>query len=258
LLALLASYIVDSKSSLGYPVQWVTVGAENLLAQQAELLTRAFAVRPIQHYGMAEAVANFSECDRGNLHTDEDFAAVELVPIGGTATCAVVGTNFTNPAMPLLRYEVGDTAVRATEMCPCGRPGRVIARVDGRLEDYVILRNGARLGRLDHVFKDLIRIREAQIHQQRAGEIIVRVVRGSGYDASDEGALLAELRKRVGTDTDIALEYVESIGRSATGKLRFVVSELREGQLTTDLATQPPRTSATSLTTPPPSQVRAD
>ncbi len=96
-------------------LRWVTTGAENLLPQQIQLIERAFGVRPIQHYGMAEGVANVSQCPRGNLHVDEDFAAVEFVahPAGGFR---ILGTNFTNPAFPLLRYDTGDVAA------PVGRP----------------------------------------------------------------------------------------------------------------------------------------
>lgn len=230
LLTLLAAHLIDSGTSLGYPVRWVTVGAENLLTQQAELLTRAFGVRPIQHYGMAEAVANFSECVHGRLHVDEDFAAVEFVPNG--ESCSVVGTNFTNLAMPLVRYVVGDAAVPGTGACSCGRPGRLIERIDGRLEDYVVLPSGARLGRLDHVFKDLVNVREAQIRQSRPSELVVRVVRGPRYGRQDEISLVRELRKRVGPDVEIHIEYTDAIERARNGKLRFVVSQLPGGRIT--------------------------
>ena len=231
LLALLAAYVLETDAALGYEVRWITVGAENLLPQQAGLMERAFGVRPRQHYGMAEAVANISECEYGMLHVDEDLAAIEFVPNPDGSGYKVIGTNFTNPATPLLRYDVQDLVTLSDSACPCGRPGRVVASVDGRLEDYVVLKSGARLGRLDHIFKDMMNIREAQIHQKRPGEIIIRVVRGSSYTDVDETVLLREIRKRVGDDTDIFIEYVESLERSHTGKLRFVVSEIPEGQL---------------------------
>lgn len=231
LLTLLAAYVLESGTDLGYEVRWITVGAENLLLQQTDLMERAFGVRPRQHCGMAEAVANVSECEYGALHVDEDFAAVEFIPNPDGPGFKVIGTNFTNPATPLLRYDVQDLVTPIDAECPCGRPGRVVASIDGRYEDYIILKNGARLGRMDHVFKDMMNIREAQIYQKRPGEITIRVVRGSHYTDVDEAALLRETRKRVGDETDIFIEYVEKLGRSRTGKLRFVISEIPEGQL---------------------------
>ncbi len=228
-LALLASYICESGADLGYQVRWVTTGSETLLPAQSEVIAQAFGVRPLQHYGMTEAAGNFSECERGKLHVDEDFAAVEFVRGGDGRGCWVVGTNFSNPATPLLRYALQDEVTLSEEGCGCGRGGRVVSRIDGRREDYVVLKNGAALGRLDPVFKDLVRIREAQICQRVPGRIAVRVVRARDYSDQDERALLRELRTRVGDDTEIAIDYVERLRRSPGGKLRLVVSEVGAG-----------------------------
>ncbi len=230
LLVLLAAYMLDRNIELGYQVRWITTGAENLLSQQADLIERAFGLRPKQHYGMAEAVANVSECECGSLHVDEDFSAVEFVPNPAGVGHRVIGTNFTNPATPLLRYDTQDIVKLSSAKCSCGRPGRVLEYIDGRAEDYLVLKNGARLGRTDHIFKDLVNVREAQIYQKNVGEMVVRVVRGSGYSQVDESMLLCEIGKRVGDQADIAIEYVEALERSESGKLRLVVSEIPEGQ----------------------------
>jgi phenylacetate-CoA ligase len=232
LLALIAAHLIEADADLGYQVRWVTTGAENLLPHQADLLERAFAVRPIQHYGLAEGVANLSQCELNSLHVDEDFAAVEFVPTGRGNAYRIVGTNFMNPATPLLRYDTQDVAaLRDDGSCACGRPGRVVERVDGRLEDYVVLGNGARIGRMDHIFKDMVNIREAQIHQDRPGEITILVVRGRAFDRGDEQVLLRETKKRVGDGARVGIAYVDSLPRSPTGKLRFVVSELTEASI---------------------------
>src|SRR5712692_6242824 len=136
LLALVVGYMLERKIDLGYRVRWITIGAENLLPQQTELMQQALGVRPLQHYGMAEAVANISECEHGQLHVDEDFAAVEFLTGADGTGHKIVGTNFSNWATPLLRYEMGDMATMSDRGCSCGRPGRVVAGIDGRLEDY--------------------------------------------------------------------------------------------------------------------------
>jgi phenylacetate-CoA ligase len=228
LLALLATHVLQSRSDLGYQVKWVSTGAENLLPHQIDVISRAFGVRPVQHYGMAEAVANISECDLGRLHIDEDFAAVELVERdhGGHS---IVGTNFTNPLFPLLRYEVEDVVtLEPDSRCSCGRPGRVVERIDGRLEDYVVLKDGTRIGRMDHVFKDMVNVREAQIRQTRPGAITICVVRMPAYSEADDDAILRETKKRLGDGTELRLQYVEQLERSPIGKLRFVVSEISD------------------------------
>jgi phenylacetate-CoA ligase len=231
LLALIAAHLLETGSDLGYPVRWVTTGAENLLPHQAAAIERALGVRPRQHYGLAEGVANVSECELGRLHVDEDYAAVEFVPLGSAGLHRIVGTNFTNAATPLLRYDTQDVAVVTGDSCSCARPGRVVERIDGRLEDYVVLRNGVRIGRMDHIFKDMINVKEAQIHQQCAGKMTIRIVRNRGYSEVDDRALLEETKRRVGDEMEVAIEYVEALPRTDTGKLRFVVSQIPEASI---------------------------
>jgi phenylacetate-CoA ligase len=229
-LALFASYILEQKLDPGNTVKIITIGAESLLPQQKQIIELAFKAPVRQHYGQAESVANISECPDGNLHVDEDFSFVEFLPIEGQEnSCKIIGTNWTNPAFPLLRYDCGDLATLSSNSCPCGHHGRVVVDIDGRKEDYVLLPNGVRVGRLDHIFKDLTHIREAQIHQREKGSVTLLIVKGDGYDLHDEESyLLAEARKRLGADLNISLEYVDQIKRSRTGKLRFVISDSEE------------------------------
>jgi phenylacetate-CoA ligase len=102
----------------------------------------------------------------------------------------------------------------------------VIRRIDGREEDYVVLANGERVGRLDHIFKDQIHIREAQIRQERAAQVEIILVKGNGFTARHEASLLREARARLGSETTIALRYADAVPRTAAGKLRLVYSRI--------------------------------
>lgn len=230
-LALLAAHMVEFENYLDYQPKWIVVNSENLLPQQARLIEQAFGVRPIQRYAMGEAVTSASECLHGRLHVDEDLAAAEFLPNPDGFGYRVVGTAFTNLAVPLLRYDVGDVVTLSNEGCSCGRHGRVLETIDGRKEDYIILRDGSRIGILDQIFKEIINIHEAQIYQRRVGEMIIRVVRGKNYTEDDERLLLQEAKKRVGDDTEVKIDYIQSVQRSPNGKLRFVISDLKAGQL---------------------------
>ena len=233
ILSLLAGYVIDQKINSLPGIQIITTGAESLLPHQRELISKGFKSKVVQHYGQAEGVANFSECEHGSLHVDEDFAWVEFVPVQGDKNLLrIIGTNWANQAFPLLRYDTGDIATLSNLTCPCGRSGRIVASVDGRKEDYLILPNGVKIGRLDHIFKDLVHIREAQIVQTEKGSAVFKVVKGTDYDSSGaEKKLLDEARKRLGKDIKLSVEYMGTIPRTRSGKLRFVVSELEEGKL---------------------------
>jgi len=233
-LALLAGFILEDNLDSGQAVRYVTIGAESLLPQQRQVIEQAFGVKVRQHYGQAESVANISECEYGNLHVDEDYSIVEFLPIGD-GQYRIIGTSLINPAFLFLRYDTGDIATLQVEhpdevgegTCQCRSLGRLVKEIDGRKEDYVVLPNGAAVGRLDHIFKDLVNIREAQIYQRQQGQIELRIVKGQSYTDKDEQELLKETRKRVGDEMRIVVRYVGAIERTRAGKVRFVVSELK-------------------------------
>lgn len=233
LITLVAAYILDSGIDLGYSVSHITTGAENLLSQQKSMIKKAFEVSPVQNYGLAEAVGNASQCRLGYLHVDEDFSAMEFLPSGlKDNEYKIVGTNFSNLAMPLIRYDTDDRVVGYLEKrCRCGMSGRIIEEIDGRKEDYIILSDGSKVGRIDHAFKDLVNIKEAQIYQSFPGIITVRLATGVGFTKNDESRLFDELKSRLGDECSISLEYCQNLERSSTGKLRFVISDIKSGQI---------------------------
>lgn len=233
LLGLFAQYALDLGLLTLDGVTHVTTGAETLLALQAEQIRHAFPkARIAQHYGQAEGVANVSQCRIGSLHVDEDFSHVEFVPIDGTRDeFRIIGTNWTNDAFPLLRYDTGDVARIDHGACDCGSTWRVVQSIDGRIEDFVVLPSGARIGRTDHIFKDMVNVTEAQIRQERTDGIDIAVVKGRLYTEKDERMLVTEARKRLGEDLRIRIVYETSLPRTKSGKIRQVVSTLAHARI---------------------------
>lgn len=227
-LSLLASFAEDLSAGPFESIRIVTTGAESLSGAQRSQIGQAFGAQVAEHYGQAESVANISQCEAGSLHVDEDYSLVEFEPLSGLpGSYRIIGTNWVNPAFPLIRYDTGDVAtLEEGRICPCGRTGRLVSAIDGRVEDYLTLPDGTRIGRLDHIFKDCVNIREAQIFQARDGRIVFRIVKGDNYGAGDEARLESEVRKRIGDAVDFDIDYCDEIARTATGKFRFVVSEM--------------------------------
>ncbi len=225
LIVLLANHLIENNEDLGYPVKHVTFGSENVFSYQIEAVKRAFGVKPSQLYGLNEAVANISECELGKLHVDEDFSAVEFVP-QADGTTRIVGTNFMNPAMPLIRYDTNDIITFGEEGCQCGRPGRVVKEIDGRVEDYIVLKNGSKIAQMDSIFKKLTNLRAAQFYQDRPGALTLRIVKGHDYCKANEEELLKRIIGRVGPETEVTFDYVDELERSKGGKIRLFINKL--------------------------------
>jgi phenylacetate-CoA ligase len=200
--------------------------SETLLDFQRAAIEEAFGARLFNWYGNSEMTCNIVQCAAGNLHYRMDYGVLEVLDDG-----AIICTGLNNLAMPLIRYWVGDRATMGTGRCSCGCDFPTVQRLEGRIEDYVRTPDGRFVGRLDHVFKDVHHVREAQIVQERLDEVILRIVQTDGYTADEELIILKEIRQRLGRGMKIQFDYVNSIERTTGGKYRFIVSKLPADQL---------------------------
>lgn len=223
-MSLLASLMVEGGLEPILSVKWITTGSENLLSHHIDIIHKAFPNALIRTtYALTEAVANFSQDRNGSWMVDEDFAYVEFMPVNEDipTVCRIIGTGFSNYAFPLVRYDTGDLAKVTWHD---GRPE--VVEIYGRQEDYIELPNGVKLGRLDHIFKDCVNIREAQIHQIKKDLIELKIVKDRNYGQRDEDLLLKEASSRFGDEVELKITYCDRIERTRAGKVRFVLSEL--------------------------------
>jgi phenylacetate-coenzyme A ligase PaaK-like adenylate-forming protein len=224
-LTILASYVADSGDRLEHTIEWITSASENLTDHQAGLIESAFGVRPIQHYGMAEAIGNISQHPNGVLRVDEDFATIEFLDHPETNTKRIVGTNVSNLATPLIRYDPGDLALLGGTGFP-----REVRKFEGRGEDFIVLNNGQKIGAVNRIFENSVNIKEAQVRQSIPGEITVLVAKRPDYTARDDATLIASLQHYLGSDIIIDIEYTTMVERTPSGKVRAVVSDIAEAR----------------------------
>ncbi len=227
-LYLLAAHLLATGERLAFPPPLTFTGSETLLPHQRRALTEALQTTVSDQYGATEQCANISECEHHRYHVDMEFGVVELLPIEGAPSGErrIVCTGLHNPAMPLVRYDIGDVATIDEEPCPCGRQSPCVKAIDGRIESYIVTPDGRRLGRLDFLFKHSHRIEEAQLVQDEPDRVRVRIVRGAGFGREDEESLRADLRAYLGEVIRIGLEYVEEIERAPNGKFRQIISHI--------------------------------
>ena len=235
-IGLISQYLLSVGVELGDAAPAaVFTSSETLLDFHRDRIAEVTEAPVADRYGNAEFSVSALQCPEGRYHVDTEFCVLEIDPHEETDEWVrgeVISTGFANRAMPFIRYRTGDIAtLLKNETCACGRARPLIERIDGRLEDYVITPEGRRIGRMDHVFKDTLEVKEAQIYQPSIDQLIVRIVPGAGYDNSAEARVTRELRSRIGTQIKISYELCESLPREANGKFRAVASALLEGQL---------------------------
>ena len=223
-LAEFASYLNENGITL--PLQWVSIGAENLYPKQIAIMEKVYCTKPIQHYGLTEGVANISERPNGELTVDEDFACVEFLPTGNANEYRIIGTTLTNFAMPLLRYDTGDLAY-ITELGKHNEFGRVIDRLNGRQNEFVQLPNGAKVGAaaISLITNRFQGVMQSQIIQHTRDKIDFCIVVSKTEPFSEDEFRLA-IQEKLGTEMQVNIVQVDSLIKTTSGKQKLVISEI--------------------------------
>jgi phenylacetate-CoA ligase len=220
----------------------IVTSSETLLPSQREAIESAFGCRIFDQYGAAEMSVFAGQCAHGRYHVRPDYGVVELLVDGRPARPGeegeVVCTGFLNPAMPLIRYRIGDRAVWDDAPCPCGLATPIFADILGRRDDVILTPEGREVGRLSPVLKGFP-VREAQYVQEADGVLTVLIVPDDGLTEPLLAAIEIELRKRVGPTLPIMLRRVDSIPRGPGGKFRAVISRYSRSGPESPVATSP-------------------
>lgn len=212
-------------------LDFVLANAEGVLGQQRQEIEQAFGCPVRETYGMAEIVANASECQEGRMHLWPEVGEIEVLDGNGAARSGEMGelicTGLLNADMPLIRYRVGDRGAVAApgSSCNCGRLLPLLSAVDGRIDDVLYTPDGRVIGRLDPVFKSRLPIKEAQIIQDKLDVVRIRYIRDESFSEIDAESLVDRVRDRMG-QVRVVLEEVDFIPREANGKFRAVICNL--------------------------------
>ena len=208
----------------------ITTGAENILANQRTDIEEFTGAILTDQWGMTEACANASQCRNMIYHEDFELGVIERVEtrrVDGVIEGNLLCTGFATPDFPLIRYEPGDIGVWTDDtQCSCGLQSPTLSGILGRMDDYVVTPEGARIMRFDYVFKHSVNVRECQVVQDQIGEIRLRIVRRPAYSSADEHLLETEIRKWISRTLRVQFEYVSEIERESNGKFRAVKSFL--------------------------------
>jgi phenylacetate-CoA ligase len=223
----LAKFMIERDIRL--PLKAVLTSSETLVAEQKIIIEAAFNCRVYDYYGMAERIAAVHTCEHGSYHVVPEYSLVEFLRTSSLADpyYEIVGTAFTNHAMPLIRYRIGDVAEVSHEKCSCGREYPVINGIVGRTDDYVVTPSGKMVGRLDHIFKGAHNLIQAQIYQPERNRIVLRIVPDHSFTKHDGDAILEKLNHRLGEEMNFEIENVSFIPRTSRGKIQSVISDVK-------------------------------
>jgi phenylacetate-CoA ligase len=223
----LAQYLKEANRSFdGEAPKAIVTSSETLAPDIRDLIEQRFGCRVFDWYGQFERVAAIGTCEHGRMHVLDDYSFVEFLPTDDAGLFEIVGTGFNNHAMPLIRYCTGDLVELDAEIdrsCACGRPFRTVRRVVGRNDDILKLPDGRSIGRLDHIFKGVDGMLDAQIRQDARDRVDIHVVPSPAWTPATKVTIERNARERLGSQVAVHVETVDSIERTGNGKYRRVV-----------------------------------
>jgi phenylacetate-CoA ligase len=222
----------------------VVSSAGTLLPHMREAIERAFGAPVFDRYGTREVGNVAAECDRHEgLHVFGETAFVEVTGRDGRAVDAgeegeLLVTTLSNYSMPLVRYRIGDRAVKGPDRCSCGRPYPLLARVLGRNESCVTRPGGGVV--LPEFFIHVVgvehndgSIAKFQVIQEALTRLTIAIVPSEGAgEAALAGAegMRARIRQMMG-DCDIEFVLVDHIDPTPTGKHLYVINRIEGSEM---------------------------
>jgi phenylacetate-CoA ligase len=184
------------------------------------------------HYGCAERTVLAGWCEfRQEYHVLPQYALVEVDSVNSE----VIGTNLFNTINGFVRYRMTDTVLQAAiDKCPdCGRPYLPrLLELGGRIEDYLFSPEKGWISPaiVTYPFKSLKTVQETQLLQKDKRHVTIRYSVNSAANQPDlENDLLQiadGMHHLMGKDVAIEFDRVEEFPRTASGKFKWIVSEV--------------------------------
>lgn len=228
-IATMAAAVLDAGRRLPGPPLIVTM-AEPLMPTWRDEIVSAFGSSVIEEYGCNDGGIMSHRCHADNLHLADHQSLVEVVdddnrPCPPGQDGALVITNFHARHLPFIRYRVGDIGALGPDPCPCGRPGRTLARVTGRSGDFVRLPDGTELTPATFYvpFNETTGVRRWQIVQTEPDRLAVRVETRSGWGEEDRAIILDWIDARTDGRLSVDLVETEPFELTTGGKHRIII-----------------------------------
>ena len=212
------------------PIRGIIAGSEAFPITEQARFERDFGIQIAHWYGHSEYAVLAYNCRKcRGFHFYPTYGYVEFLPSETEDCQRVVATSFNRVGTQFVRYDTGDLVTARTGMCTADRFPRVDAIV-GRAQETFTDSEGRRRSLFGYIFGDeksilWDHIQDLQVVQDRPGVLRIRLVTDP---ATNRTQLEQILRNRMPMAT-LEFEYVPVIDRTASGKRRYFVDAMADG-----------------------------
>jgi len=204
----------------------VVSAAEKLGKDRRQTIEAALGTQVYDFYGSREVDGIAGECNCRMMHLFMFNNYIEVQPEHNSSEMGrVLVTTLHNYSMPLIRYDIGDTATLGPVRCKCGNPLPTLAEVTGRVSDHFLTDDGTLIHGeyFTHLFYFRDWVRSFQVIQEDRRRVrILAVVENPDQGEMDD--ISEKIRLVMGRQCDVIWEIVDDIPKSSSGKRSYTKS----------------------------------
>ncbi|MEO8575618.1 MAG: hypothetical protein ABI556_02910 [Gemmatimonadales bacterium] len=226
---------IATSCDAGLRPRMVISGAEVLTERMREQIANAFGAPVYDTYGCHELGRIATECrETGEMHVCDDSVLVEIEGENGRPgegeSGSVIATSLHSWAMPFIRYQLGDVAVRGRAQCECGLPFSTLSEISGRKYDYFRAADGSAIS--PHLILDTVQmdalgwIERYQFIQEVSGRVLMPIVPATPPSDDQLTELDARMRTALGPGLEFEHRIVDTLEFQPGGKTRRFKSEV--------------------------------
>lgn len=217
--------------NIGIRVAFVT--AERVYDEQRQRINDVFGCPVANGYGGRDAGFIAHECPHGGMHISAEDILVEIVDRDGKRlpdgmSGQIVTTHLASGDFPFIRYATGDIGMLSKAPCPCGRTLPMLEHIEGRSTDFIQAEDGTVMHGLAliYILRDIPQIRSFKIIQESRTLTRLLLVALPSLTNTLRQHIDAMFKARLGAGVSIVIEEVQEIAPDASGKFRYVVSNV--------------------------------
>jgi phenylacetate-CoA ligase len=209
---------------------------DKMFPHYRKMIEMVFHTRVFDTYGCTEGIIIGGQCKQGTFHVLTPHVYLELLDDNNNEVKPgeignVVVTRLDGRSFPLVRYKLGDLAIRADREpeCNCGMHYPQLSMIVGRETDIVYTPKDNPL--IVHFFTGIFEheqdIRQFRVIQFKNKNIVIEYI----TDKEDISPILTKLKKKIndfaGEELPVTFKRVDFIPSTKSGKPQIVLSLLK-------------------------------
>lgn len=199
-------------------------------------LEEVFSTKVFDTYACGEMIMIAAQCEAGSYHITDPHVFIEIVDAQGKAVPDgemgyVLATRLDGFTMPLIRYYMGDLAVKSSygSPCSCGRNFSRLEKIIGRDTDIVRTQSGKSM--IVHFFTGIMEfvpeIKQFRVIQRDLSSIVMEYIPDRGFSEDVLRRVEKEIHTHLGEPLPISFQKVDSIPTTPSGKPQIIQSFLK-------------------------------